>query len=170
MLFTPIWPDGQFTVRSFQRCLEDIRVKEFYNEDNIWQRICPSKVEIFTWHLIKGRIMDKKVMHRFGFDPSQSLNCKLCNEVPYVIGHLFLHYPWTWELWYSCMLWWDVKDSNSAEIKVIHKVCELCVSNEALIDRDISVIFNRCASNFFVDMLVKNGSSSNGDITVWGDS
>ena len=51
-------PKGLFSVSSFQRCLEDLGLEASKVDASlVWQGISPLKVEVFTWQLLRGRIM-----------------------------------------------------------------------------------------------------------------
>ncbi|KAK3199061.1 hypothetical protein Dsin_022476 [Dipteronia sinensis] len=55
-------PNGIFSVSSFRRCLEENgdHMDEFF--PFIWKGICPPKIEVFTWQLLKGRLMVREVL------------------------------------------------------------------------------------------------------------
>ncbi|KAK3211993.1 hypothetical protein Dsin_016699 [Dipteronia sinensis] len=57
--------NGIFLVRSFRRCLEEEDREAQTVSKLIWQGICPQKIEVFVWQLIKGRIMVKEYMEHF---------------------------------------------------------------------------------------------------------
>ncbi|KAK3197913.1 hypothetical protein Dsin_021328 [Dipteronia sinensis] len=108
--------NGLFSVGSFRRCLEE----ELRNNEGsyklIWQGWCPPKVELFTCQLLRGRVIVKEVMNRFGYGP-QDLSCPFCNDAIETTSHLFLHCRWTWKVWSECLNWWDVSccSNNSVE-------------------------------------------------------
>ncbi|KAK3200310.1 hypothetical protein Dsin_023725 [Dipteronia sinensis] len=101
-------PNGSFSSGSFRRKLEEAGIESLQNNDLLWQRIFPPKVEIFVWQLLRGRTMVKDVLHRFSFSPNVSLACQLCNSGVESVNHLFLHCSWSWSLWSSCMGWGDI--------------------------------------------------------------
>ncbi|KAK3204429.1 hypothetical protein Dsin_018475 [Dipteronia sinensis] len=88
--------DGKFSVSSLRRCLEDANSEPCHDHSFIWKGLCPSKVEMFIWQLIKGRVL------------GLNSNCRFCNSEIESIDHLFLHCDWTWELWSRCMAWLGV--------------------------------------------------------------
>ncbi|KAK3221730.1 hypothetical protein Dsin_008755 [Dipteronia sinensis] len=94
---------GIFSVKSFLSCLEADRKKGMWD----FLGVCPLKIEIFIWQLLHGRILVRLVLKKFGFQPSTSLMCPLCNIEEESIDHLFLLCNWLRRLWQSCMLWWD---------------------------------------------------------------
>ena len=64
---------------------------------------------MFIWQLLKGKVLVRDVLYRFGYVAGITMDCPLCNSDKESIDHLFLHCPWTRELWLQCMKWWDVK-------------------------------------------------------------
>ena len=76
---------------------------EVVDHCDIWIGICPPKVEVFDWQLMRGRIIVKKVLMQFGFNVAFGLDYSLCNYGVETIDHLFLSYSWTWGLWIGCM-------------------------------------------------------------------
>ncbi|KAK3227717.1 hypothetical protein Dsin_007579 [Dipteronia sinensis] len=87
------------------------------NTTLIWNRFCPPNVEVFVWNLLKGRTLVKEVMRRFGMDASLNPNCTFCNSFTETIDHIFLHCQWSWNIWKSCMSWWDVRYCNNNSFK-----------------------------------------------------
>ncbi|KAK2634652.1 hypothetical protein Ddye_029444 [Dipteronia dyeriana] len=53
-------PDVKFVVGSFRLCIEAPSHKA------IWYEFCPSKIEIFIWQALRGRVMVGQVMQNFG--------------------------------------------------------------------------------------------------------
>ncbi|KAK1564769.1 hypothetical protein Q3G72_011280 [Acer saccharum] len=101
--------EGIYSVSSFRRCLEDCSAESNPDHLFIWQGVCPPKVEMFIWQLLKGKVLVSEVLKRFGYVAGITLDCPLCNSGEESIDHLFLHCSWTRELWIRCMKWWDVK-------------------------------------------------------------
>ncbi|KAK2650145.1 hypothetical protein Ddye_017634 [Dipteronia dyeriana] len=104
--------DGRFSVSSFRKSLEDSMCTPNVEHKFIWQGLCPHKIELFAWQLLRGRVMVREVMYRFGFNPSSSLVCSHCNT----------------------------EDSNTAEIMAIHKACTLCVASRILVGKEIIIV------------------------------
>ena len=51
---------------SFRRKLEESGLEAgLVDSSLVWQGIFPSKIEIFTWQLLKGRILVKDVLQKF---------------------------------------------------------------------------------------------------------
>ncbi|KAK3189441.1 hypothetical protein Dsin_029002 [Dipteronia sinensis] len=83
--------NGLFLVRSFQRCLEEEDSVLATVPNLIWQGICPPKIEVFVWQLIKGRVMVKDYMKRFDKGNTWNTICPLCNVEDESVDHIFLH-------------------------------------------------------------------------------
>ncbi|KAK3219579.1 hypothetical protein Dsin_013549 [Dipteronia sinensis] len=109
--------DGCFTVRSFRKRLEESSTNSAFDFNLIWQGICPAKIEIFGWQLLRGRVMVRQVLRKFGFDPAYSLMCPFCNAAEESVDHLFLLCPWSWKLWNRCMSWWEVGSCINDSLK-----------------------------------------------------
>ncbi|KAK3229173.1 hypothetical protein Dsin_001054 [Dipteronia sinensis] len=73
-------PNRIFTVRSFNKNLECLDSMEAMDQCDIWQGICPPKVEVFAWQLMRRRIPVKDVFLQFGFIVPSGLDCILCNS------------------------------------------------------------------------------------------
>ncbi|KAK3231468.1 hypothetical protein Dsin_003349 [Dipteronia sinensis] len=109
--------DGQFSVKSFRKELESGQPGEPWGCKGIWKRFCPSKIEIFVWHLLQGRVSVKKVLQSFGQLFMDSMECPLCGEFEEDIDHLFLQCKWTWNLWKICMSWWGMSSCSSDTVR-----------------------------------------------------
>ncbi|KAK2635501.1 hypothetical protein Ddye_030293 [Dipteronia dyeriana] len=67
--------------------------------------LCPLKVEVFSWQLLKGRILLREVLRKMGGVQMANLGCPLCGVGNEYVDHLFLLCSWFWELWSICMGW-----------------------------------------------------------------
>ena len=74
-----------------------------------WQGVCPPKVEFFVWQLLKGRVLVKQVLNKFGISSIVSLACPLCNEEDESVDHLFIQCRLAWKIWSKGMGWWGVQ-------------------------------------------------------------
>ncbi|KAK3199391.1 hypothetical protein Dsin_022806 [Dipteronia sinensis] len=52
--------DGKFSVRSFRWKFEDHNTDNLVDSNLVWQGVCPPKVEIFIWQVLRGRVMVRK--------------------------------------------------------------------------------------------------------------
>ncbi|KAK3213081.1 hypothetical protein Dsin_017787 [Dipteronia sinensis] len=110
-------PNGEFSVKSFERCIEDSLSDGQVDVVFSWGGITPHKVEVFIWQLIRGWVMVNQVLDRFGMLVAASLECSLCRESLESIDHLFLHCSWALRVWYKCMGWWDVVGCCNSSLK-----------------------------------------------------
>ncbi|KAK3199562.1 hypothetical protein Dsin_022977 [Dipteronia sinensis] len=92
-------PHGSFTVWSFRRRLEDYCSGVSPISSLLWHGICPPKVEILVWQILKGRVMVKEVLCRFGVTFGGNQLCPLCNSVVESVDHLFLLCHRSWKIW-----------------------------------------------------------------------
>ncbi|KAK2653494.1 hypothetical protein Ddye_013350 [Dipteronia dyeriana] len=100
--------NGMYTVSSFIRSLERNSEVSSSIYKVIWNGIGHSKVKVFLWQLYRGRVLVREVLLRFGMAHLSVVVCPLCSREVETIDHLFLHCPWTLNLWKGCMDWWDV--------------------------------------------------------------
>ena len=109
--------NGLFSVRSFRKCLDDnsVTVDPFY--DFLWQGLCPPKIEVFVWQLLKGRTLVREVLQSFGVGQFNSSGCPLCGGGTESIDHVFLVCEWSNKVWRTCMGWWDVNVCSSSTVK-----------------------------------------------------
>ncbi|KAK3229395.1 hypothetical protein Dsin_001276 [Dipteronia sinensis] len=63
-----------FSVSSFRRQLEDYgdidTMAAPFDSLMSWRGLCPPKIEVFVWQLLRGRVLVKGVLKRFGYKPS----------------------------------------------------------------------------------------------------
>jgi hypothetical protein len=85
--------------------------------DFLWQGICPPKVEVFAWQLLKGRILVREVLLNFGVQQVGSAVCPMCGNGSESINHLFLHCIWSDMVWRICMGWYGVFSCTSPSIR-----------------------------------------------------
>ncbi|KAK2654224.1 hypothetical protein Ddye_014080 [Dipteronia dyeriana] len=88
-------PDGKFTMGSFRLCIKTPSHSSSVDYKAIWHGICPSKIEIFIWQTLSGRVMVGQVVQNFGLLIASSWLCPLCNQEKESIDHLFLFFPWS---------------------------------------------------------------------------
>ncbi|KAK2652739.1 hypothetical protein Ddye_012595 [Dipteronia dyeriana] len=114
-------PNGCFSVFSFYGQLEHCGMgasSGFIDEESqLWNNICPPKVEVFVWQLLKGRVLVKEFMYRLGCCPSNGLECPLCKSDTESIDHLFIRCLCSWKVWSSYMRWWNVYGCITKSLK-----------------------------------------------------
>ncbi|KAK2639465.1 hypothetical protein Ddye_027260 [Dipteronia dyeriana] len=105
--------DGKFTVGSFHRKMLELQSNNTLVFTGGWQGVSPPKIELFGWQLLRGRLMVKNVMLKFGLDLTPIMLCSLCNTEGETMDHLFLHCHRSWKLWTSTMKWWGVETCSN---------------------------------------------------------
>ncbi|KAK3184984.1 hypothetical protein Dsin_032270 [Dipteronia sinensis] len=90
--------DGLFSLRSFRCNLEDPSSDSSLDYNLIWIGICPTKIEMFLWQLLRGRVMVRQVLQNFGYGLAPHIRCPFCNVEEESIDHLFLICSWSWKL------------------------------------------------------------------------
>ncbi|KAK2660964.1 hypothetical protein Ddye_007497 [Dipteronia dyeriana] len=140
-------PNGKFSVSSFRSTLEDSDMEVNSDHTFFWQKLCPSKMETFLWQLLKERTMVQQVLNKLGINNSSSMMCSLCSKEMETIDHLFLHCPWTRELWIRSAAQFprpgnflkERFDPISAEVKAIRKASWLCSNTIVLRRKAITI-------------------------------
>ncbi|KAK2654085.1 hypothetical protein Ddye_013941 [Dipteronia dyeriana] len=88
-------PNGIFSVSSARRCLEQVDCNDMGEFFLSTQCICPPKVDVFVWQMLKGRTMVRDVLKRFGLTVTGSSLCPFCNNNYETSNHIFLLYGWS---------------------------------------------------------------------------
>ncbi|KAK3198576.1 hypothetical protein Dsin_021991 [Dipteronia sinensis] len=116
-------PHGSFTVWSFRRRLEDYCSVVSPISSLLWHGICPPKVEILVWQILKGRFMVKEVLCHFRVTFGGNQLCPLCNSVVESVDHLFLLCHRSWKIW-SAFVWsiWEARNQAIFKEKEIEQV------------------------------------------------
>ncbi|KAK2654997.1 hypothetical protein Ddye_008049 [Dipteronia dyeriana] len=73
-----------------------------------WKGWCPSKIEFFTWQLLKGRVFVAEVLHKFGMEVDGV--CKMCNQDLETLNHTFLHCVWSWKFLTTIWTLWEMRN------------------------------------------------------------
>ena len=83
--------NGLFSVSSFRKCLEVNNASAHTVFEFLWQGLCPPKVEVFVWQLLRGRVLVREVLLKFGVAiQTGSASCPLCEIGSESIDHIFL--------------------------------------------------------------------------------
>ncbi|KAK3219407.1 hypothetical protein Dsin_013377 [Dipteronia sinensis] len=82
--------NGSFSVKSFVNCLRKENTRDDVGFGGVWQGLCPSKIEIFVWQLLHGRILVRDVLKKFGMLSGVNSLCPLYLASEESINHLFL--------------------------------------------------------------------------------
>lgn len=84
--------DGMFSVCSFRLSLEGQPFVEREKVGLLWKIVCPPKVQIFMWQLVKGRVLVKDLLYIFGMRSVTNRKCPIYLKENEIVDHLFLHY------------------------------------------------------------------------------
>ena len=95
--------NGCFSACSFRLRLESFCSINSLISAMLWHGIYPPKVEIFVWQLLRGRVLVRDLLSRFGLEVGDEWRCPLCGRWVETIDHLFLFCDWSWGLWKACM-------------------------------------------------------------------
>ncbi|KAK3220076.1 hypothetical protein Dsin_014046 [Dipteronia sinensis] len=87
---------------------------------SVWQGICPPKIELVVWQLLRGKGRQRG-------SPSPTGVGGVLRDSNGKVICLFSAFLGTY-------------DSNTAEIMAIRKACELCVSRSDLADRRVKIV------------------------------
>lgn len=94
---------GESSVKSFKTELEKTSTMHLCVPPmKTWKNLVPHRIEIFTWFATLGRLNTREKMVRHSIIPIEEINCILCSTEPESSNHLFLHFPYSWEIW----AWW----------------------------------------------------------------
>ncbi|KAK3224604.1 hypothetical protein Dsin_004466 [Dipteronia sinensis] len=108
---------GEFSVSSFRKRLENCSPNDQTGSVFQLKGWCPPKVEIFAWQLRKRSVLVREVLCSFGMGQGLSKECLLCLSGSETIYHLFIHCPWSWQLWCTGMSWWEVLSCPNNTLK-----------------------------------------------------
>lgn len=96
--------DGMFSVRSFRFSLEGQPEVMSGEAGLLCKGVCPPKVQIFVCQLVRGRVLVKDLLYRFGMRSITDWDYSMCLKDNESIDHLFLYYDWAWKVWMDCYL------------------------------------------------------------------
>ncbi|KAK2650255.1 hypothetical protein Ddye_017744 [Dipteronia dyeriana] len=80
---------GEFSVKSFRRCLENGHDQKETIFKDVWLGICPPNIELFIWQLLRGRVLVREVLSKCGVQVGVNLECPFCQDNVESIDHLF---------------------------------------------------------------------------------
>ncbi|KAK3188936.1 hypothetical protein Dsin_028497 [Dipteronia sinensis] len=117
-----LWQDVKWDSVPFMRAFPRIYVLASnkigcVNEFGSWG-LCPPKVEVFVWQLLKGWVLVIEVLLKFGVAVQMaSSGCPMCDGGSESIDHVFLLCEWSSKVWRVCMGWWGVNGKALDTIK-----------------------------------------------------
>jgi len=76
---------------------------------SIWKSPTPSKVVVFSWKLLHGRIPTKDNLARRNYvSLAVNLNCVFCGGKTKTANHLFLYCQIVFKVWNMIMNWLEI--------------------------------------------------------------
>ncbi|KAK3221164.1 hypothetical protein Dsin_015134 [Dipteronia sinensis] len=90
---------GQFSVKSFRKCMEDGHDQGEFVFKEVWLGICPPNIELFVWQLLHGRVLVREMLSRLGIPAGANLECPFCQDNGESIDHILLQCRQIWTLW-----------------------------------------------------------------------
>ena len=93
---------GNYSVKQF---CNHVLGKDSHDKDlwkMIWASLVPSKVEIFCWQMMRGRIIVKEQLARRGVMGWDVASCSFCKSELETIRHLFFSCTSSWKAWMNC--------------------------------------------------------------------
>ncbi|PRQ33678.1 putative reverse transcriptase zinc-binding domain-containing protein [Rosa chinensis] len=97
MIWVPIG-NGKFTIKSASNLLVQRNVAHSKSKllMRMWKTNLPSKVKVMAWQMIRNRLSTRdRVFSNLYIDRS----CSFCDSQVEDLDHLFLHCPFTKEVW-----------------------------------------------------------------------
>ncbi|XP_016192515.1 uncharacterized protein LOC107633393 [Arachis ipaensis] len=96
---------GVFSTRSVMQVLQAEtmldEITSYSFTSSVWRGVVPSRIELFGWFVLVGRVNTKERLSRLGvIIPSDNI-CVLCKKEIETVEHLFLLCDLTWQVWCS---------------------------------------------------------------------
>ncbi|KAK2412461.1 hypothetical protein QL285_047651 [Trifolium repens] len=74
----------------------------------VWRSSAPSKVIVFSWQALIGRLPTRSNLCRRGVVLVRGSSCVFCGLFDEVENHLFASCPWAWIVWLKVFKWFGV--------------------------------------------------------------
>ncbi|KAL8486433.1 hypothetical protein ACS0TY_023210 [Phlomoides rotata] len=72
----------------------------------LWNNLCPPKLAIHAWRVIKERLPTTTNLHRRRSLPvGADLNCVFCRNSTETVRHVFFECPFAYSVWMGCLSW-----------------------------------------------------------------
>ena len=104
---------GVFSVKSLSQKvltlkLQGDEVNSFSFTKALWKGLVPSRVEIFAWFVLIGKINMKDRLLKFGIIQQNQSQCSLCNRYEEDYMHLFFSCEFARYLWCFWLQQWSI--------------------------------------------------------------
>ncbi|KAI3518181.1 hypothetical protein L1887_06642 [Cichorium endivia] len=132
----PEGPKKKFEVAWMRRLIGDRTQTQ--QGTNRWDKWLPKRINIMTWRIMKGRMVVKERLKKFGVDTTNT-RCILCKEDEESVNHLFLNCNQALEVWRQVRKWWEVGEQrgNSIEDMLSGMISE---ARSSLVKRVLSLV------------------------------
>ncbi|GJS36749.1 RNA-directed DNA polymerase, eukaryota, reverse transcriptase zinc-binding domain protein [Tanacetum coccineum] len=108
--------DGEFTVKELSRLIEEkILMSANGDQETLWNKLVPKKVNIFVWRPLRGRLSVRVELDRRGLD-LDSVLCPSCNNVVETCAHCLITCDLAMSVWDKIFKWWKVGIVNTYTI------------------------------------------------------
>ncbi|XP_071687314.1 uncharacterized protein [Rutidosis leptorrhynchoides] len=99
------------------------------NYETIRNNLVPKKLEIFTWRVIKKRILVKLELDKRGID-LHSVRCPLCDDDLETIDHALIFCKHSLDVWNRIFKWWGLGNfSNLSTNEILRGIAPSQMSN-----------------------------------------
>lgn len=111
--------EGVFMVKELARLVEEkILHVESGEQETLWNKLEPRKVNIFVWRALKGRIPVQVEPDRRVID-LDSVLCPSCNNIVETCTHSLVTCDLAMSVWEKIFDWWNVRNVNAFSIDEI---------------------------------------------------
>ncbi|GJX96018.1 ribonuclease H-like domain-containing protein [Tanacetum coccineum] len=108
--------DGEFKVKALTRLVEEkILQVENRDQETIWNKLVPKKVNIFIWRALKGRLPVCVKLDRRCID-LDSVLCPSCNNCVESCAHRLVTCDLAMGVWEKIFSWWKMGSVNAFSI------------------------------------------------------
>lgn len=80
---------------------------ESVSSDNMWVKLVPIKVNVFTWNMILDKLPIRLNLSKWGVD-LPCLSCMICYSGVELVNHLFFSCPVEVDVLEQLLRWWGL--------------------------------------------------------------
>ncbi|GKC82779.1 RNA-directed DNA polymerase, eukaryota, reverse transcriptase zinc-binding domain protein, partial [Tanacetum coccineum] len=100
--------DGDFTVKELTAIIQDqSTIERQSNQETIWNRLAPRKINVFVWRATKGRLPVRVELEKCGIDLNTML-CPRCDDQIETVDHGLVLCKEAMKLWEKIYIWWGL--------------------------------------------------------------
>ncbi|PWA80255.1 reverse transcriptase domain, Reverse transcriptase zinc-binding domain protein [Artemisia annua] len=97
--------DGKFKVKDLSLMVDDLCLVVGANQETVWNKIVPKKVNIFIWRALNGRIPVRVELNNRGID-LDSVLCPCCGDNVETYDHILVNCNVAMSVWEKIFNWW----------------------------------------------------------------